>query len=199
MCSTRLEAIRWLSEYIQQEIPALLGNVCEVQGEPGHQLGNSSLAITPIQFEYLPSQASNLVATLPDRVVLDVGEYQGLLQLRITTGTLGLRYSLEEKILRLFIGTPLAPGILVGTITTCDEFGPFQVSFELNETEWNDARAADRQYSAIITVNSHSPALTIRTDAYAMQTVEVGTEVGNTNSPTETIVIDEDGSFEQTP
>jgi hypothetical protein len=199
MCSTRLEGIRWLAEYLQEQIPALDGRVCEVQGEPGHQMSYPSLAITPVNFTYQPGQASFEYARYADRVVLDVGDYEGLLQLRLTTATLGQRYTLEEEILKALLETPLAPGTLTGQVTTCEEYGPFYVSFELNETDWDDRFAADRKYQSVITVNMSAPALTVRLEAYEVTELQLQTSIGTDPEIAEEAIIDEDGNILPVP
>ena len=178
MCVPRLEALRWLSKYIQAQVPELKDVVCVVVGDPNHQLQTPSLAITPIQFNYEPNQAIESYATYPDRVVMAVGNYRATLQLRITTATVGQRYYIEEKVSQLFLSRVGGPGVLVGHITTCQEFGPFYADFEYESNDWIDDEALELKYVSLIVITAIIPALTIHKEVYEVAELILGTEIG---------------------
>ncbi len=178
MCVPRLEALRWLSKYIQAQIPELKDVICTVVGAPGHQLAFPSLAITPVIFTYEPNQAVETYAVYPDKVTMAVGNYRGILQLRLTTDTEYQRYAIEEKLTQLFLSREGGPGVLVGEITSCAELGEFTADFEFDSVDWINDEAMKNKYVSLIVVTSVIPALTVRRDAHVMDQLLVGTEIG---------------------
>lgn len=182
MCVPRLEALRWLSKYIQAQIPELKGVICTVIGAPGHQLAFPSLAITPVIFNYEPNQAVETYAVYPDKVTMAVGNYRGVLQLRLTTETEGQRYYLEEKLTQLFLSRAGGPGVLVGSITSCQELGEFTADFEFDSVDWINDEAMKNKYVSLIVLTSVIPALTVRLDAHVVDNLAIGTEIGTGGS-----------------
>lgn len=178
MCVPRLEALRWLSKYIQAQVPELKDVICTVIGAPGHQLAYPSLAITPVIFTYEPNQAVETYATYPDKVTMAVGNYRGILQLRLTTETEYQRYAIEEKLTQLFLSREGGPGVLVGEIASCAELGEFTADFEFDSVDWINDEAMKNKYVSLIVVTSVIPALTVRRDAHVIDQLLVGTEVG---------------------
>lgn len=178
MCVPRLEALRWLSKYIQAQVPELKDVICTVIGAPGHQLAFPSLAITPVIFTYEPNQAVETYAVYPDKVTMAVGNYRGILQLRLTTDTEYQRYAIEEKLTQLFLSREGGPGVLVGEIASCAELGEFTADFEFDSVDWINDEAVKNKYISLIVLTSVIPALTVRRDAHVMDQLLVGTEIG---------------------
>lgn len=172
MCSTRVESLKWLGTYLAQNVPELENNICVIIGAPGHKLEYPSLAISANRFSYSSEQAQEM-ETFPDKVTMKVGLYEGVIELKINSATVGQRYALEEKVTQLFLSTELAPGILTGTVTSCVTFGPFSCDFELINFEWENERALERKYESSILVRAIIPALTTRR-AYNVDELVIG-------------------------
>jgi hypothetical protein len=185
MASIRKEALRAFSEVFACAIPALRDRICVGQSDPGHRLEFPHLVIDPIRWTYDPDQARVYSVPAPDRVVLERGSHEGTIKVRIGASTTGEREELEQRVLDVFLGTELRPGIIL-TDFELEELGVVRCSWELDDDEWMDDEAGDQQFYSSISVSGTIPAL--RTDV-APTIEEIDVELDTGEPITETTII----------
>jgi len=183
MAIIRLEALRGLELAITCAIPELEGRVCVGQAPAGHPLGFPSLQIDPRRWTYFPDQALETYEPAPNAVVMNVGRHQADITIRIGASNLYKRYELEQKLLDLFLSTPLHPGVLFAQVTACEALGPFTAAWELDTDEWRDEKAFDKEFYSNVTVLGIIPALVTRRDAYTIDQLQLGLNI--TPTPTD--------------
>lgn len=185
MGSIRKEALRALAEAFACEIPNLRDRICVGQADPGHRLEFPHLVIDPVRWSYEPDQARIYANPAPDRVVLERGSHEGEIQIRIGASTTGEREDLEQRVIDVFLGTELRPGILLSDFEM-EELGVVRCSWELDDDEWNDESAGDQEFYSTIGVLGTVPAL--RTDV-APTIEQVDVELDSGAESTETRII----------
>lgn len=210
MSVVRIEALRALAALLQTAIPELSGHVCTGTPPSSEFEHVPNLAIMPSKWTYDPEQEDER-ATLPgNRVVYRVGEHNCACVLSLVTGTVGERWTLEAKILDLFLRAkhPLTghrqPGVIVLSINSLPELARWVASFELESDEWNDQLALDRRYESRIVINAHIPALVVDSPVYTIEQLILGVteDMSTTFTPAtaippavELVVINQDGSI----
>lgn len=174
MAVVGIEAIRYLAKAIMCVIPELSGRICLGQADPRKELALPSVTIDPVRWTYHPDQALEVYEPAPNAVVMNVGRHESDVALNIGAKTTSKRYELEQKILNLFLETPLHPGILFGQVTACECLGPFVAVWELESDEWRDDRAFDQQFYSQIMLTATIPALVTRRDVYSIEQLQLG-------------------------
>jgi hypothetical protein len=205
MAVVRLEALRGLKAALAAAVPEVpVGDIIVGQAAPGRKICFPSLAIDPVRFRYEPDQALEVNEPSPDRLVVSVGRFVATVQLRLVASNLSARYEIEQKLLDLFLGTEMRPGILLTTITTCPALGDFLAAWELDNDEWHNEKSFDTNFGAELVVTGLIPALVTRRGTYAIDYLRLGltndfdtafTAATIGDAPTEVVQVNEDGSF----
>lgn len=183
MSVVKLDALAALQCAIADAVPDLDGRICVGIGPPGHKLAFPSLAIDPVRFSYKPYQAAELPTATPDRVVMDVGLHEVMVQLRITAANAQQRYELEQAVTDLFLSQPLRPGVLVTPLSGCYLLSDFQATWIFDDAEWGNGMAFEQVYESTITVLGEIPALVTRMGAWSIQHLQLGLTRSITNPP----------------
>lgn len=174
MSVVKLDALAALQCALTEAVPDLDGRICVGIGPPGHKLAFPSLAIDPVRFSYKPYQAAELATKAVDRVVMDVGIHEVMVQLRITASNAQQRYELEQAVTDLFLSQPLTPGVLVTPVSGCYLLSDFQSTWIFDDSEWGNGMAFEQVYESTITVLGEIPALVTRMDAYPIRHLQLG-------------------------
>lgn len=172
MAVIRLEAYRALAKAIEDGVPELAGRISP--WAPNDAAARPKLSIIPISRRFNPDQAEEVHDAGPTTVILDVGDFEALVQMRLEHDTPELRTELEEKILAVFLEREGSPGILVTPVLTAPQFGEFVASWELEDDEWTDDLAFNNEYESLITITGHIPALVTRRGAYRIRDLQLG-------------------------
>lgn len=210
MAIIRLEALKQLSAAISCEIPELDGNICEGQADASHKLAFPHLVLKPIRWTYVPHQAEEVYDSAPDRVVMNVGAWEGEVQLILGHKHAYGRYELEQELLDLFLSTPMQPGILNTPVLACREkLGPFTASWELDADAWQNEAAFDQQFYSTLFITGILPALVTRKDAYTIEQLQLGltedfdvsvnAQTLNTLSQIDVVQVNSDGTIQPVP
>lgn len=193
-----------LAAMIACEIPALAGAICEGQAGPSHELEFPSLQITIERSRYLPDQEDVHFSPSANTVVLNVGRHVQEIKLKLGSSSDFQRAELEQKIIDLFLVTEGHPGVLFTQLTDCEDLGPFVAAWELEDEDWQDEKAFDRQYYSELTITGILPALVTRRGVYDMNQILLGVDIGVSADPTlepsdfptyEVVTINEDGAI----
>lgn len=204
MAIVKLEGLRYLAELIACEVPELSGMICVDQSAPSHRLEFPSMSIRIEGSKYFPDQEDIHYECSPSSVVLNVGRHVQDLKLRLGANSSYKRAELEQKILNLFLVTEGHPGIIFSQLTSCEELGPFTAAWELEEEDWRNEKAFDRQLYSELSITGILPALVTRRGVYNMNQIQLGLDIGPLVDPAsvppdfaslEVIQINEDGTF----
>jgi hypothetical protein len=209
----RIEAFRALERLLACEIPELDGHICTGQSPAGEIQEYPSLTIDPGRLTYEPHQALE-VAKLPGaRAIYNVGSHDGPVSLRLVATSVGERWTLEQKVLDVFLSQLDEegfgrPGVLVVPVSGCSNLSRQVATFELDEDEWNDARAFDRRYESVITLRASLPALATRCGVYTIHDLRLGltADMATAFTPStmvppavEVVRVEEDGTMTPIP
>lgn len=204
MAVLKLEGLRGLKTLIECDVPELDDKVCVDQAGAGHKLSFPNLSITQNRSRYFPDQEEESFEPSPNSVVLNVGRHVQDIVLKLGAATTFERAELEQKILNLFLVTDGHPGILFTQLTACENLGPFVASWELEEEDWQNEKAFDRQLYSELKITGILPALVTRRGVYNMNQLQIGWQIGVDVDPTADpplfadttiITINEDGTF----
>lgn len=183
MAVVRLEALAGLARAIMCAIPELRDRVCVGQADAGHAMTFPSLTIVPRgAWKFYPDQAEEVFEPSPNCVVMNVGTHQATLDVRLGAATLYQRYALEQKLVDLFLSTPLRPGVLLTQITACENLGPFVAAWEYEDDEWRDEKAFSQEFYSEIAITGTIPALVTRAGAYRIESLRLGLQETSTPS-----------------
>lgn len=177
----KLEAFRTLEAAIKAEIPEL--EIVMIQRAQGKKECMPNLVITPVGFRYEPDQEEDVFVPDASHLVLNVGRHEGIVQLRLTAGSVVERAEFEERLLNLFFATEGHPGILLTQVTACPALGRFVAAWELEEEQWDDAKAFDMRFESVLVLNGVIPALVTRAGVYEIKHLQLA--LTNTLDPEE--------------
>lgn len=199
MSAIRTHAIRLLRDLIAYYVPELKGKICAGPAESPKMRQWPHLSITPIKFVYYPDQASEHKELGSTRVIMNVGRFEGTVQLRLGAATTDKRADLEEKVLSVFLRTPGHPGILFAEVPAVHDA---IVAWELLDDAWQDEMAFEKKWFSILTVTMQLPALVTRDSVYTIDdlrtslTEDLTTDAADLPaSDVETVKIDEAGDL----
>jgi hypothetical protein len=177
MAVVRIEALRALKARIETAIPELAGKVKVSQAPAGEEQTYPTLTIIPGTWKFDPHGEAEF-ATIGDpadgNVVFNVGAHSAPVQLRIVATTIGERWTLEQKVVDLFLGQELRAGVVIVPVTSCPELSTFIAAFEYDSDQWVDVGAFDRKLESAIVVNGVMPALVARTEVYEIDELVLG-------------------------
>jgi hypothetical protein len=201
MSVIKTHAIRALRNHITCRVPELVGKVCAGPAESPKLRTFPHLSITPVRFSYWPNQMEVHKHLGAAAALMDVGRFEGLIQLRLGAQTTDRRAYLAEKITNLFLETEGRPGILLTTIEDCHDM---TVAWELGDDEWQDEQAFAKKWFSILTVTAQIPALVKKDGVFTIEDLRLSLTEDLTEdfdeipaSEIETVTIDEDGTLTQ--
>lgn len=206
MAVVRLEALKMLALYIKTAIPELVDHICLGQADPRKEQSLPTLTIEPIRWKYFPDQMSEHNVEFIDRLIANVGRHESTIQLRLKAATAFQRSYLEQRVIDLFLETPLHPGVLQTVVVACDDLGDFLAAWEYDTDEWDDIGAFDGEFCSVIAVTGIIPALVTRGSVHSIEELQLGlthefeTEFTpttfNTSVDVEVVQVNQDGSIE---
>lgn len=166
----RMRAVEALAATIASLIPELEDQICAGPSGPEHKMAFPHLVILPVRYTFQPNQEEHWQDVGSEGAVFRIGAYEGLYQLRLGAKTSRQRAELEEKLSQVFYRTEGHPGVLL--IQVADYWGA-QVAYEINESEWENELAFDREWYSIITVDVTAPVLVERGGVYTIEEIRL--------------------------
>lgn len=199
----RIEALKALGDAIVAVAPELTGHVSIGQAPPASKQVYPSLAIVAPRLRFYPAQALEHAELANNVVIYNVGAHEGPVQLRLLSATLQERWTIEAKVLDLFLATPMRPGIAVVPVTSNPDVGQWLAAFELDSDDWGDAAAFDHEYESLLSVNAVIPALVARSPVYKIETLRLQlADIATVDNSAryappgvEVVVVNEDGTL----
>lgn len=196
-----------VAAYLGTQIASLSGKISSLQEGPESITTWPSVALLPSTFTFEPSDPLEVYwnKTEDDKqVVVDVGEFDGTIELQLYTNTRAMREQYEQVILDLFLSQEGSPGtIFVPTLPLIVNgyqslYTP-HIKVRLDTEDWREEFSFDTRRYMFLDLSLAFPALTTYTAATLtdLQIAIVGTL--NSDTPDETVEINQDGSISPPP
>jgi len=167
----RMRALEALAEVFARLVPEL-AHVQAGQADAPQRSPWPNLSVTGSRWRYEPTQDGTIHALLPPtRAVFEVGRLSTTLQLHLGTKNTRERARMEHAINQLFLSQRGHPGILTLKLNDC--WGAL-VSYELDDTGWDDDEALSKEFWATIALGCTAPALVERGGLYDIDQLHLG-------------------------
>lgn len=144
-------------------------------------------------------------APFTNQNLVQVGSFEGMIELTVTAATAAERENIEELVLHYFLQREGSPGVAV-CVTDPVTVGQWLTlheatcAFVLDRAEWDETEAFDLRRKSRMLVTACIPALVLRTGVYTIDSLVLAlTEDLGSNIPVEQILVNEDGSVSQYP
>ncbi len=196
-----------IAAYFAANVTGLSGKVTAVAQGPEKVQAFPSACLLPSQFRFEPSDPDDVYwdATTDDgKVVLDVGQFEGLLEFQLYCKNKPERELYEQRILDLFLASEGAPGTLfiptpTLTINGYTSLHSVEVKLRLANEEWSEEFSFESRRYSFLDLEVAFPALTTR-DAYTIENLQIAiTHDLNSNTPIDEVLVLEDGSTDLPP
>jgi hypothetical protein len=126
-----------------------------------------AVRVLPGKFSFMPWQDREVDDTFPDDLILQVGTFEGTVELRATGRSPEEREAVQDAVTDAFLQRVGAPGVLVAYTE------PVQISrqavlysapaaFELSDEDWRDELVWAKRRYAFLTLDAQYPALVDR-------------------------------------
>lgn len=173
-----------------------------------------AVSVLPGKFTFDPWQEREVDDTQADKLFLEVGEFEGNVEIRVSARSRAQRELVEDAVLNYFLSRPLTPGVQTTTLPPVPVGGvatTYQATcaFALDDEEWREEMAfSDKRYT-FLDVEAWFPALVVRSGVYTIQQLvlafdaDVNEVVGASPAPTapaseEDLLIAADGTYTKT-
>jgi hypothetical protein len=130
-----------------------------------------SIAIVPMAFTFAePLQEDEVEDVQPYTLLVNVGDFEGSVEVRVAANSAFEREEIEQRILELMLSTEFAPGYL-GIETDPVRLGGVQylhralASFELAREQWREEMVFSNERYSYLTLDTTFPALVSRGSA----------------------------------
>jgi hypothetical protein len=157
------------------------------------------IVILPQRMEFRVWQELEADDTVPGKVLINLGDFEGNVEVRAAALSADKREELEEKIQAIFFERELAPGILTLQLDPINVGGVQYglepvVAYALDDEIWNEEKVFDAPRYSYLTVAVAFPALVTR-NAYTIdQMIAALTTDLDSHTPDEQRLVNEDGS-----
>lgn len=133
-----------------------------------------SVRLIPGKYTFEPWQEREADDTQPDRVFLEVGTFEGTVELRCYACNKTEREEIEDAVLNAFLSTELAPGILTAQTVPLTVGGFATIyqavaSFALDTEEWREEMVFNKKRASFMDVTAWYPALATRGETYTIE------------------------------
>lgn len=171
-----------------------------------------AVVVTPQPFTFTPQQEEELDTRLHDRLLVQVGEYEGTVELRCYEMHLHKREELEQAVLDIIhVGDgELASGLITVPVKGLTFRGASylhepRAAFVLTDEQWRNEMVFASEVYAYLSLDAMIPALASREGIYSVETLVSALAAGvddsvlTAESPTvENVTVNLDGSISNT-
>jgi hypothetical protein len=190
MDNMRNAALHALARTITCAVPELIDKVCVGAPPSSHEQAYPSMTVNAIRWRFIASEIEEIeeaAGAPPGLSIRRIGSHEAMIQIRILCTSTAQRDELAEKVVQVFLDSEDEdewphPGIIIARITDCG-FVPWTASFELDQDEWVNLRAFDRQYEALIEATGILPAFSCKPGVPTIDTLEMGVTDDFTATP----------------
>lgn len=188
-----------VADYFATNVAGLAGKVSSVMPGPEQKTLFPSALVETSRFEFEPENPDDLSDELDTVAVIQVGEFQGMAELKVYATTPAEREQYEQRIMDLFIADPEAPGTLYIdtpplTVNGQATLYSAQIKVRLESADWEEEYAFENRRYSFLDISFAYPALTTQTVAN-INSLQLAL-ANLTDDPDETIEVQEDGSIE---
>lgn len=174
MAIVKLDALNALAAAIATAVPALAGKVVVQQAVSSKIESWPNLSISLAgKMEFNPADRL-LQQDLGNNVVVwNVGAHEGPLQMRLVATSSRERMDLEQQVIDFAMARDLGPGVIVVPVVSAAVIN-WTAAFEYEDSQWQDVRAIEREYDAVLTFNAVIPALVTQSPVYDINKLFLG-------------------------
>jgi hypothetical protein len=181
MASTNIKRIAGdaIAAYIAGAIPTLASVATAQAGPETNFPEGPSVRLMPQITTFEPSNADEVYYTDPDdgKLVYQVGDFTGIIQLELWTRTKPEREKFEQLILDLFLADPFAPGTLILTTPTLTiksyvSLYSAELKVRLDQEDWKEEMSFESHRYTYLELMIDFPALT-SVNAVTMTKIDV--------------------------
>lgn len=170
-----------IANYLSTNIPGLTGKVSAVAAGPETMAPCLAVKVIVDSTRFEPTEPNEVYwdeVTDDKTVVLDIGQFVGMVSLELYAVSPAEREEYEQKILDLFQATKWAPGTLFITTPNLLVNGyaslySAEAKVRLESEEWNDEFAFEAKRYSFLDVSIDFPALTTDTDAPTIESLQI--------------------------
>lgn len=160
-----------LAQFIQTQIPELAGSVFALWSDEEAEAVYPSVALVPGKLVLNPWQEDEVDDTDPEVLVLEVGDFEGDVELRVYAKSAPERERIGQLVQDLWFQREGAPGVLVtqtapvplnvsGTQTAT--IAPALAAFTIDDETWQEERVFSKKRFDFMTVGLQLPCLVAR-------------------------------------
>jgi hypothetical protein len=164
-----------------------------------------ALRIIPSEkFKFDAMQDEEIDDTQPDKLLVEVGDFEGSIELRVIGRNRKERETVEELVMNVLLSRDGAPGVMVAQTAPVSVGGyatlySAPVTMCLGDEEWRDEMVMDRKRFSFMTLDAYYPALVMKTGVYPInQLILAFNEDLNSDVPEEASIVNDDGSMTPT-
>lgn len=171
-----------------------------------------AVRVLPGKFTFDPWQEQEVDDTQSDKLFLQVGEFEGSVEIRVCATSKIVRERLEDVVSNFFLSRPYTPGVQVTTLPSGMTVGGFATTyqancaFSLDDEEWREEMAFTDKRFSFLGVDAWFPALVVRTGVHTIEQLvlvmeaDVSTDVDAGPNPgaEEGLLVADDGTLTKT-
>jgi hypothetical protein len=138
-----------------------------------------AVRVLPGKFTFDPWQEQEVDDTQATNLFLEVGEFEGNVEIRVSARHKIQREQIEDTILNWFLSRAYTPGVQVTTLPSGQTVGGIATTYQANcafsleDEEWREEMVfADKRYS-FLDVEAWFPALVVRTGVSTIQSLRL--------------------------
>jgi hypothetical protein len=195
-----------IATYIGENVTGLSGKVSAVQEGPEKTSEFPSVALLPSVFAFTPSEPDEVYENEDEddgKVLLDVGEFDGAMELQLYTKSKPERELYEQRILDLFLSQEGSPGTLFVetpelTVGGYVSLHTVEIKVRLDSEEWNEEFSFDAKRYSFLDLEVAFPALVAR-DAVTIEDLQIALQrMGAADDDYETLSATEEAVAQST-
>lgn len=191
-----------IAAYFAANVTGLTGRVSAVQAGPEKTQEFPSVALLPNTFDFQPFEPDEVywdAVTDDGKVLINVGEFDGIYELQLYAKSVPEREIYEQRIMDLMLSTPGAPGTLYVTLPALlvggyqSLYAP-EIKVRLDSEEWREEFSFESRRYSFLDLEISFPALVAR-DAYTIESLQSAiTNDLESDTPDDIVEVQEDGS-----
>lgn len=133
-----------------------------------------AVRVLPGKFTFEPWQEREVDDSQADKLFLEVGEFEGDVEIRISARSRREREVVEDLVMNYFLSREFSPGVQTTTLPSGMTVGGFATTYQatcafaVEDGEWREEMAfADKKFS-FLDVEAWFPALVVRSNVYTI-------------------------------
>jgi hypothetical protein len=194
------EACRAVANAISENVPALNGKCDAGQADEEVLASYPSLRVIPRRFSFTPFEDEEIDLGSPTMQLVNLGDFEGQVELRIYELSQFKRGELEEAVLGYMMSTEGGSGSFFCrtaplTLGLRDTLYSAPIIACLDDEDWREEMAFDKKRFSFLTLSVNYPALVVQDAPDILELYLAIARDLNATTPDETVLVDENGNY----